>query len=126
MVVDIIIKINEDVRIKKMQLFSGRQVSKNACRQCSTSKTVENVLKNHKEKCEQQKLTSFDVSNENHLIWKTYFHRIPIHFKFGADYEADSEIDNSNIGDKTTNVHKQNHVPNGYYIISELHDVSKN
>ena len=40
-----------------------------------------------------------------------------------ADLEADNEIDGSNIGNKTTNIYKQNPVLNGYYIISELEDV---
>ena len=38
------------------------------------------------------------------------------------DFETDIEIDYSNIGNKTTNICKQNHVLNGYYIISELDD----
>ena len=37
--------------------------------------------------------------------------------------EADIEIDGSNIGNKTTNLYKQNPVLNGYYIISEMEDV---
>ena len=31
-----------------------------------------------------------------------------------ADFEADNEIDNSNAGDKTTNIYKQNPILNGY------------
>ena len=40
-----------------------------------------------------------------------------------ADFEADNEVDGSNIGNKTTNIYKQNPVLNGYYIITELDDV---
>ena len=40
-----------------------------------------------------------------------------------ADFEADIEIDNSNIGNKTTNIYKQHPVLNGYHIESELNDI---
>ena len=44
-------------------------------------------------------------------------------FRIYADFEADNEIANSNVVDKTTNIYKQNPVLNGFYIISELNDV---
>ena len=34
-------------------------------------------------------------------------------------------IDMSNIGNKTTNIYKQNPVCNGYFIVSELDDLLK-
>ena len=37
--------------------------------------------------------------------------------------EADNEVDDSSVGNKTTNIYKQNPVLNGYFIISELEDV---
>ena len=40
-----------------------------------------------------------------------------------TDSEADNEIDNSSIGDKTTIIYKQNPVCNGYIKISEVEDV---
>ena len=40
-----------------------------------------------------------------------------------GDFEADNEIDGSNIGDKTTNIYKHNPVLMGYYTKSELEDV---
>ena len=47
-------------------------------------------------------------------------------FRTMADFEADSEIDDGKvIGDKTSNIYKQNPVLNGYYIISEMEDVLK-
>ena len=49
----------------------------------------------------------------------------PLYFRIIADFEADNEIDNSNIGNKTTNTHKQNPVLNGYYEYSELEDILK-
>ena len=48
-----------------------------------------------------------------------------MYFRIIADFEADNEKDNSKVGDKTTNIYKQNPVLNGYYIISELEDVLK-
>ena len=48
-----------------------------------------------------------------------------LYFRIIADFEADNEIDGSNVGNKTTNIYKQNPVLNGYYIISELEDVVK-
>ena len=51
-----------------------------------------------------------------------HFHKIPIYFRFIADFEADNEIDKSNRNNKTTNFYKQNPVLNGYYLISELDD----
>ena len=57
------------------------------------------------------------------FIGKKHFHKIPIYFRIYADFEADNEIDNSNVGNKTTNIYKQNPVLIGYYIISDLQDV---
>ena len=52
-----------------------------------------------------------------------HFHKNPLYFRLYADFEADNEIDNSNIGNKATNIYKQNPVLNGYYIISKIQDV---
>ena len=57
------------------------------------------------------------------LLEKKPFHRSPLYFRIIADFEADNEIDGSNIGNKSTNIYKQNPVLNGSYIISELKDV---
>ena len=46
-----------------------------------------------------------------------------MYFSVNADFEADNEIDGSNIGNKTTNIYKQTPVLNGYYKISEMEDV---
>ena len=56
---------------------------------------------------------------------KKHFHKNPLYFGTYADFEADNEIDNSSIGNKTTNIFKQNPILNGYNIVSELEDVSK-
>ena len=56
---------------------------------------------------------------------KKHFHKNPLDFRFIADFEADNEMENSSVGNKTTNIYKQTPVLNGYYIISELEDVLK-
>ena len=62
----------------------------------------------------------------NHIfIGKNIFHKNPLYFRIYADFEADNEIDNSSIGNKTTNIYKQNPILNGYLIESELENVLK-
>ena len=57
------------------------------------------------------------------LLKKEHFHKNLLYFRIIADFEAHNEVDGSNIGNKSTNIYKQNPVLNGYYIISELEDV---
>ena len=52
-----------------------------------------------------------------------YFYKNPLCFRIFSDFEADNEIDGSSVGNKTTNIYKQNPVLNGYYILSEIEDV---
>ena len=43
----------------------------------------------------------------NHIfIGIKHFHKNPLYFRIIADFEADNEIDGSNIGNKTTNFYK--------------------
>ena len=83
------------------------------------------MLIKHKQICGKDNITTIRTSNESHLHWKKYFHRNPFYFRIYADFETDNEKDNSNIGNKTTNICKQNPVLNGYHIESELEDVLK-
>ena len=83
------------------------------------------MLTKHKEKCGDDNITVIRTPNESHLQWKKQFHKNPLYFRIYADFEADNEKDNSIIGNKTTNIYKQNPVLNGYYIVSELEDVLK-
>ena len=46
-----------------------------------------------------------------------------MYFRIFVDFDAENEVDGSSVGNKTTNIYKQNPVLNGYYIISELEDV---
>ena len=56
------------------------------------------------------------------MFWQKHFLKSP-YFRLFADFEADNEIDNTQTGKRTTNFYKQNPVPNGYHIVSELDDV---
>ena len=83
------------------------------------------MLMRHKQKCGGDNITTLKTSNESHLHWKNHFHKNPLYIRIYADYEADNEKDNSSMGNKTTNIYKQNPVLNGYDIVSELEDVLK-
>ena len=122
-VIDLLIYKNHYALIKKLHVFLGDHNKSFVCRRCLNFYTCENGLINHKEKCEDDNICTIRTSNESHLYWKKHFHRNPLYFRIIADFEADNEIDGSNIGNKTTNIYRQNPVLNTYYIISELEDV---
>ena len=81
------------------------------------------MLIKHKQKCGYDNFITIKTSKESHLFWKKHFHKNPLYFRIYADFEADNEKDNLCIGNKTTNIYKQNAVLNGYHIVSELEDV---
>ena len=58
-------------------------------------------------------MTSIRPSNESHLYCKKHFHKEPLYFRTIPLFEADNEIDNSYIGNETTNIYKQNPICNG-------------
>ena len=95
------------------------------CRQCLNSYTNEIALIIHKEKYGSDNICTIRTSSDSHLYLKKHFHKNVIYFRIYAVFEADNEIDSSNIGNRTTNIYKQNPVTNGYKILSELKDVSK-
>ena len=70
-------------------------------------------------------MCTIKTSSDFLFPWRTYFHNNPMYFRTFADFEADNEIDNSSVGNKTVIVYKQNSVCNGYTVISELEDVLK-
>ena len=89
-----------------------------------TSYTCHNMLIKHKQNCEQpQEITSIRTSDRSQTFGKNHFHKNPLFFSIYADFEADTEIDISSIGNETTNILKKNPVCNGYIIISVLEDV---
>ena len=60
------------------------------------------MLIKHKKLCgENQKLKT---SPNSHIYWKKYFHKNKFYFRINADFEADNKKENTNIGDKTTNI----------------------
>ena len=124
-IIDLAIYKNHYVLIKKLDVFLGDHNKKYNCRRCLSSYTSENMLMKHKQKCGDDNITTIKTSNESHLRWKNHFHKNPLYFRIYADFEADNEKDNSSIGNKTTNIYKQNPVLNGYHIVSELEDVLK-
>ena len=65
------------------------------------------------------------TSPNSHIYWKKYFQKNKLYFRLYADFEADNKIENTSIGDKTTNVYKREPVCNGYQTVSELEDVLK-
>ena len=93
-------------------------------RRCLNSYTSENT-KIHEPKCENNDITTIRTSSESHIYWKKHFHKNPLYFRVYADFEADNEIDNFSIGNKTTIIYKQNPILNGYHIESELENVLK-
>ena len=122
-VIDLAIYKNHYVLIKKLDVFLGDHYKKFICRRCLSLYTSENMLIKHKQKCRDDNITTIKTSNESHLFWKKHFHKNPLYFRIYADFEADNEKDNLCIGNKTTNIYKQNPVLNGYHIVSELEDV---
>ena len=103
--------------------FLGDHNKNFTCRRCLNSYTSENMLTIHKSKCEKKDITTIRISSESQIDWKNLFNKNPIYFGIYADSEGDREKDNSNIGNKTANIYKQNPVLNGYNIISEMDDV---
>ena len=124
-VIDLAIYKNHYVLIKKLDVFLGDHNKKFICRRCLNSYTSENMLIKHKPKCEYNDITTIKTSNESHLYWKKHFHKNPLYFRIYSDFEADNEKDDSIIGNRTTNIYKENPVINGYHIVSELEDVLK-
>ena len=83
----------------------GNHNKKFVCRRCLKSYTNKNALINHKEKCGDDNIGAIRTSSESHLYWKKHFHKNPSYFRIIAVFEADNQIDGSNIGDKTTNIY---------------------
>ena len=122
-VIDLLIYKNHYALIKNLHVILGNYNKSFVCRRWLNSYTCENALTNHKEKCGEDNICTIRTSKESHIYWKKHFHKNPLYFRIYAAFEANIEKDNSKIGNKTTNIYKQNPVPNGYYIISELEDV---
>ena len=122
-VVDLSIYKNHYALIKKFNVILGDHKNIFTGRRCLSSYTSENMLMLHKPKCEENDITAIRTSNESNLHWKKPFQKTSLYFRIYADFEADTEKDISIVGNKTTNIYKQNQVLNGYRIESELENV---
>ena len=80
------------------------------------------MLNLQKPTSENNDITTIRTPSESHLPWRDQFHKNPLFSRINADFEADNEIDDSSIGDKTTNIVEQIPVCIGYRIESELND----
>ena len=81
------------------------------------------MLNKHKNFCgENQKLKT---SPNSHIYWMKYFHKNKFYFRIYADFEAVNKKEVTNIGDKTTNIYKQEPLCKGYYNESELDHILK-
>ena len=122
-VIDLLIYKNHYALIKKLNVFIGKHDCKYICRKCLNSYTTNSMLIKHKNLCSQNQILK--TSPNSHIYWKKYFQKNKLYFRIYADFEADNKKEYTNIGDKTTNIYKQEPVCNGYYIVSELEDILK-
>ena len=98
--IGLLIYKNHYVLIKKLHVFLGKPDRIYICKRCLSSYSNQKVLEKHKFKRGQQGITSIRTSNESHIYWKKYFHKIPLYFRVYGDFECNNEIDNSNMGKK--------------------------
>ena len=68
---------------------------------------------NHKQRCEEQEISSIRTSNGSDPCWKKHFHKKTLNFRINADFKADDEIDTYSIDGETTEIMKQNPACNG-------------
>ena len=123
--VDLLVYGNQFALFKKVHVLFGNHHETLICRGCLNYYTSENMLIIHKPKYEQQEKTNIRALSEPQLQRKKHFHMNILYFGVYADFEADNGIDKSNIGNKTTNIYKQNPECNGFFILSLLEVVLK-
>ena len=108
-----------------MNVFSGHHHKIFICRCRLNSYTSKKILLIHKPKVENNDKTTIRNSLESNIHWKNHFQKNPMNFRIYAGFEADNEIDNSSIGNKTTDIYKQNALLKNYHKLSDLEDVLK-
>ena len=124
--IDLIIYKNHFALIKKLIMFIGKEDNKNICRKSLNGYTSDNMIIKHKQKCDMTyDITTIKTSSKTYLNWDKHCHKNPVYFGIYADFEADNGIEDTCIGNKTTNNYKQNPVCNGYRIQSEVIDTLK-
>ena len=102
-VVDLLIYKNHYVLTKKVNEFLGDHHKNVYCRRCLNSYTSENALLNHNENLGDDNICTITTSSESHFQWISHFLKNPFYFSVYADFVADNDIDNSTMGNKTTN-----------------------
>ena len=122
-IIDLLIYKNHYVLNKKLNVFIGKHDCKYICRKCLNSYTTHSMLVKHKKLCKENQ--QIKTSPNSHIYWNKYFEKNKLYFRVYADFEADNKKEDTIIGDKTTNIYKQEPVCNGYYIKSEFKDVLK-
>ena len=122
-VIDLLIYKNHYVLIEKLNVFIGKHDCKYVCRKCLNSYTTNSMLVKHKKLCKENQ--QLKTSTNSHIYWNKYYQKNKLYFRIYADFEADIKKENIKIGDKTTNIYKQEPVCNGYRMVSELEDVLK-
>ena len=75
------------------------------------------------QRCEKQEILATKTSNDSHRFWKKHLQKKPLPFRLYAVFEADNELDNSYMGNKTTSDYKQIPVCKGYYLTTQINDV---
>ena len=96
--IDLLIYKGHYALIRKLHVFLGKPDCRFVCRRCLSSYSNKDVLEKHKFKCGQQEITSIRTSNESHIYWKKYFHKLPLYFKIYADFECNNELNNDSYG----------------------------
>ena len=71
--IDLAIYKNHYALIKNLDVSLGDHNKKFICRQCLSSYTIKNMSMKHKEKCGDDNIFVFRISNELHLHWKKTF-----------------------------------------------------
>ena len=122
-VIDLLIYKNHYVLIKNLNVFIGKEKCKYVCRKCLNSYTTLSMLVKHKNLCVENQIMK--TSPNSHKYWEKYFQKNKLYFRIYAEFEADNKKENTIIGDKTTNIYKQESICNGYYIKSELGNILK-
>ena len=77
------------------------------------SYTSEKMLILQKPQCENYDINTIRTSSDSHIHWEKHFHKNPKCFRIYAVFDAANRYDNYSIGNKTTNIFRQNPILNG-------------
>ena len=78
-----------------------------------SSYTSENLLIKNKQKYGKDSISTIKTPNESHIHGKKHFQKNFLCFRIYSEFEADNEKDNSSIGNKRSNIYKENPLLNG-------------